>query len=368
MPRPAFYNDNEYRAYPFIFDADSAGLPPATIVDAGVIMRLDANYDETQHTVWLHEITRSGDDFSFTFKSNAFETGGPTLTFSRNLADDIWAAEYADSDSLDICAAATNDPDPAWTGFLVTGRLDDLAATMATLGATTLTFNENEYQLEPARIQNLADGYVRSLNVGNYRRVYVPNCCKPVCCTGDALYDIPIVLADNTERDALQGADANRLVLTTDNGRFWRRSLVSGAYIWEDISIVVNATCLRGDIRFVPGYNCEITQTTRLNEIIVSAAVGAGDPDTTELCENGGELPFYDGELTPLLSDETRSKFLSGGPACNELIFTINGVGGKVVTFASGNGVNIITNPETNKITIERDTSLAYGNCQTPPA
>lgn len=356
MPRPAFYNDNEYRAYPFVYKPTSTLLPETAVVDAGVVMRLDAQYDETQHSVWLHSVSRVGDEFIFTLKSDAFDSGGPTLSFSRSITSAEWEVEHVDSGSLDECAEATNDPDPAWTGFLVTSRLDELAAAIAAHGSNTITFTPSDYPLEPARIQNLANGYVRSLNVGNYRRVYVPNCCD------SDLTNIPTTVINATARDAIANPINNQLAMTTDDGRYWRYD--SAAAEWTDISIVVNARCIRGNVRLVPGYNCEITQTTRLNEISISAVVGAGDKDTAELCANGGELPFYDGELRPLLEDgSTRSKFLSGGPACDDLIFTVNGVGGSVITFAGGNGITIETDTNPPTITIQRNTALSYGNC-----
>jgi hypothetical protein len=356
MPRPAFYNDNEYRAYPFIYKPTSTLLPEAAVVDAGVVMRLDAQYDETQHSVWLHKIERAGVAFIFTLKSDAFDTDGPTLSFTRALNSAEWEAEYVDSDSLDVCAEVTNDPDPAWTGFLVTGRLDELDAVMTASGSNTLTFAPSDYPLEPARIQNLANGYVRSLNVGNYRRVYVPNCCS------DDVTNIPIVVTSIEDRDAILNPVDAQLVATTDDSRYWRYDAANDE--WTDISIVVNARCIRGDIRLIPGYNCDITQITRLNEISISAAIGAGDQDTAELCSNGGELPLYDGELQPLLeNDLTRSKFFSGGPACNDLIFTINGVGGSAITLAGGVGINIKTDTNPPRITVERNTALSYGNC-----
>lgn len=364
MPRPAFYNDNEYRAYPFVYQPSSAVLPTTTIVDAGVIMRLDARFDETTHSVWLHSIVRDGATFTFTLKTDAITT---TLEFTRELSDDEWAVEYVDAETRDTCGLDAGSPDPTWTGFLVTGRLDDLDAKMTALDVDTLTFSPAAYQLEPARIQNLAKGYLRTLNVGNYRRVYVPNCCNndPTCCNNGTDEDtVPVITDTLADRDALTPT-AGMLVLTANNGRYWRYDGEN----WQDVSIVVNKRCLAGEIKLVAGYNCAITQVTRLNEIAISAAVGAGDQDTAELCQYGGELPLYDGELLPILSpatetsEATYSKFLSGGPACDELIFTINGVGGGAITFAGGTGVNILTSTNPRQITIERNKSASYGNC-----
>ena len=53
-------------------------------------------------------------------------------------------------------------------------------------------------------------------------------------------------------------------------------------------------------------------------------------------------------------------KFLSGGPACCELISTINGLGGRVVSITGGTGVQVST--ATDKITIALDTN-SQNNC-----
>jgi hypothetical protein len=323
MPRPGFYNDNEYRAYPFIdkqvtqfprfvaFPAvgntatiyiavDTGGkffwtgtayaqipsnliaLPTNAVLDAGFIMGLDANYDDATDSVWLWQIKKSGSVFEFVFKTTATDA---TVSFFKHDSGD-WALEQSDSaiDADNPCAE-----EPIWSGFFATGSLADLT-TAFNLAAVSNTWSlqTNYYVIEPARIQNLNKAYLRSVSVGNFARVVVPPCD----------------------------------VTTGNNNR----------------PIVLNSRCMKGDIRLKEGYNCLITQTDRANELAVTAANGAGaGGESAELCENNGELPLYPGETPP-----ADSKFYSGGPACNELIATINGVGGPNVNLVGGAGVNIL--------------------------
>jgi len=302
MPRPGFYNDNEYRAYPFIYNkpATTPALPTNVILDAGFIMGLDAQYDETIHTVWLSTITKTGNLFEFTFKTNATAAA---VSFTRH-SDDEWALEDSESvpDAGNPCA-----DEPIWSGFIATGPLDDLLAVFDAAAVNNVwTLQVNDYQIEPARIQNLNKAYLRSISVGNYDRVKVPPC-------------------------GTTGGNENR-------------------------PIILNARCMKGDIRLKEGYNCLITQTDRANEISVTAAIGSGAGNTSaELCENNGEVPLYPGE--PLPAD---SKFYSGGPACNELISTINGMGGPNVNIIGGAGINILIDNDT--ITVQKKPN-AQVNC-----
>lgn len=288
MPRPGFYNDNEYRAYPFIYSPDDplTPLPTSAIVDCGIIMGLDANFNDATDSVWLQSVARAGSNFVFTLATSAVPA---KLIFVVPAANDEWVINHSQSSVAALVCAQ----EPIWEGFLVTGPLKTLRDNLSV--GSTLSFDQDVYTLEPGCIQNLNKAYLRSISVGNYSRVTVPEC-------GEA--------STNTTR-----------------------------------SIVANAQCLNGDIRLKEGYNCQITQTDRVNEITVTAYKGAGTAEDSALCAAGSELPFYIGE--PLAPN---SKFYSGGPACDELISTINGLGGPNVNIAGGNGINVIFENNTIKV------------------
>lgn len=305
MPRAGFYNDNEYRAYPFLYQktTPSPALPDTAVVDCGIIMGLDSEYDETTHTVYLYQISRAGDTLTFTFLTTAPGAQLKPLTFTRDATAYEWQTEYAESAPADKQCAQ----EPAWEGFLVTGVLTDLLEQIA--DGQTLTYAADSYVLEPARIQSLVKSYLRSLNVGNYSRV---QSLTPAVCGGPS----------------------------TNPPRY----------------IIMNRECMRGDIRFKEGHNCEITQVDRNNEIIVGAAIGAGDGGDN-ICE---EIALFDGEAPP-----AGSKLLSGGPACDEIIFTVNGVNaGGSLQLLGGTGIIIKQDPNNeNGLVIERVDNLLVSGC-----
>lgn len=292
MARPGFYNDNEYRAYPFVYNDAAVGLPTAAVVDAGFIMGLDCNFDSAQHRIWLHAARVADETVELEFKTDAHETA---LIFSFPAAVEEWTTVYAETAPADEECAE----EPVWSGFIVVGLLTDV---------TAATFSETAYVIEPGRVQNLAKSYVRSINVGNYSRIAVPPCGG------------------------------------------------TGTTTLDERSIVANATCLTGHIRFEEGYNCRITQVDRTNTILFAPERGAGKKEDQELCENGGEVPITTNEQKPI-----GSLFYSGGPACKDLIFTINGVGGKNVNFIGGKNVIIGTGVEPNAIKVTLNDNIQGG-------
>lgn len=303
MPRPGFYNDNEYRAYPFIFKPGATTLPTAAVVDCGIIMGLDSEFNERQHSVWLAAVRRNGTVFEFEFNTDAPGAQNRPLIFQRDVNADEWLTEDAESapyvKDVNSCAV-----EPAWSGFLVTGPLETLRNALPTTGAINLA---KDYILEPARIQSLVRTYLRSISVGNLSR--------------------PM---------------AN---LQCDDAQVERK-------------VIVNKRCITGDIRFQEGYNAQIRQSRNANELAISAGRNLGARYDAEICKTYGEIPLYDGEQPP-----TGSKFLSGGPACNELVGSINGVSGPDVNIVSGTGIEINADPETNTIFIELSARNIAGNC-----
>jgi hypothetical protein len=305
MPQPGFYNDNEYRAYPFVYlvNVGDVILPNSAVVDAGIILCLDAfATDVRDYSVWLARVTRTNTAFNFVFvyaqkNGAAFPT---ELVFTRPDTDDPWVTIFAES------AHIGDNADPIWEGFLVAGPVADLRKILAV--DQTLYFVRNAYQIEPGLVQNLHNAYLRSVTVANYDRTRIPAC------------DI----------EATGGAR----------------------------NIIVNKDKVTGNIRLKEGYNCQITQTDRVRELNVTALKNSGAPVDAELCAHGSELPLYSDE--PLSAG---SKFYSGGPACDELINSINGITGAGINIIGGNGVAVTT--DGSKITVTRKDN-AQTNCTTP--
>jgi hypothetical protein len=314
MPRPGFYNDNEYRAYPFIYKIDYFGpaLPDSAVVDCGIIMGLSSGFAHGEHAIWLAGIIRNAGVVRFEFATDAPGAAEMPLVFECAENGNEWTAVFSESEppaGVDPACA----PEPAWEGFLVPGPLAEIIALLSENG-NALSFPVNERALEPGRVQSLVKSYVRSVNLGNLPRVRAlpPGDCYV---SGDSV----------ASRD-----------------------------------IVVNAVCMQGDLRIKEGYNCRIKQTDRLNDIRIGAEPGAGDTARAELCDHGSELPLYDGEP---FDDETG--FYSGGPACSQTISTINGIGGANVNIVGGTGVTVTTNAETNTVIIALAQNNLVGNCGT---
>jgi hypothetical protein len=295
MPRPGFYNDNEYRAYPFVQNDDAAGLPTAAIVDAGFIMGLDCGFDAATHKIWLQSVTKTAELLTFVFKTDAHSY---PLIFEVPTGTEEWSSATAESAVADVTCAE----EPVWSGFLVIGLFADV---------TTAEFTAADYVIEPGRIQNLAKSYVRSINVANYSRVTVPPC------------------SEITENEIVN---------------------------LQNRQIIPNATCLKDHVRFEEGYNCRITQIDRSNTLSFTAERGAGKKEDVELCENGGEVPLTPNEIKP-----ENSIFFSGGPACRDLLFTINGVGGRNVNFIGGKNITIGNGDSANTVKVTLNANIQGG-------
>lgn len=323
MPRAGFYNDNEYRAYPFVMKkayASAQEFPAATIVDCGFIMGLDSAYDAATHAIYLHSVARTEDSFEFVFKTNAPGAADLPITFVYDLNAQEWDTNFAESapnTADNFCAE-----EPAWDGFIVVGRLDELKELLPAVGvitfyAPTLITAEDtpDYTVEPARAQSLVRSYVRSIGVANYARPRVPDCGESSSST------TPM---EDSERE-----------------------------------IIVHSTCIRGNIKLKAGYNCAIRQPNNTNTLTVTAFRrdrGVTEAET-EICQYGSELPLIPGQVPP----EGRP-FLSGGPACDELITSINGVGGNNVVIAADAGIQIVSLGD-NSIKIDVTPNIVQQNC-----
>lgn len=306
MPRPGFYNDNEYRAYPFIFKPGQTDLlPNSAIVDCGIIMGLDSEFDAATHTVWLAEVRRVNDVFEFELRTDAPAAENIALIFTRDVTATEWQTEYVESAPYvrdeNSCAI-----EGVWSGFLVTGPLTDLIAALPDDGVLALN---HDFTLEPARIQSLVKSYLRAITVSNLSRPEAKSSCE------------------GNEQPQRQ--------------------------------VIINSRCVTGDIRFKEGYNAIVYQREANNEISIGAGRGFGQQFDSALCENGSEIPFHAQDYPP-----EGSQFLSGGPSCDEVISSVNGVQGPDLTIAGGTGVDVKVDPDApNTIKISLSDTTIAGNC-----
>lgn len=295
MARGGFFSDNEGRMYPFqpfgairgqyttTLDTEFL-LPNPTIVDFGSVFGPEAGYDPTEHKIWLQSVSRAGTTLTFEFRTNVPALSDSALIFTRQITDAAYSHEFADADIVPGSSASLGElcgPAVIWDGFLVTGDLTDLLELLP--GDGELVANSvNDMVIEPGCIQDLGNGFIRSINLANAPRLIAPP-------------------ADDCS--SLSSFTVSR-------------------------EIVVNATCLQGVLKLKEGFNVSIQQDQAENSITIGAGVGDG---LGEPCEE-----------VPLDSSETQqpgSKLLSGGPTCGEIITSINGLPGPLINIRGGSGV-----------------------------
>jgi hypothetical protein len=301
MSLAGFYSANEHRAYPLIDGPLGIPLPEEVLVDFGVVMGIRAEFDDQLHRVWLHRVARSGTTYTFEFRANAPGCRGRALVFTRDLADPEYATSFERDDEASGSYSSSHGDDcvddPIMEGFLVTGLLEKLPDLLA---------NGEEWadhgavsEVEPATVQNLARTFVRAVNLANKRRTLVDD---PAGCS----------------------------------------SVPAGP---EDGTIDVQARCLTGRLQLKEGYNCVIRANRVENSVTISGQVGAGEG---EACDEVKAFPAEE--------NQPGSNLLTGGPKCNEVLRTINGVGGRVINFKPGDGVRIDPDPDLpNTLVVEAD-------------
>ena len=303
MAELQFYNDNAAIRYPFVDDgpllmthsvSGSVELPNSAVVDFTCITGVDFDFNtsDSLHRVYLSQISRSGDSFTFTFAFNATSLISYVLTFVVSASAGEFTRIYS---SASASTPATLPPNETCDylyaeGWLTVGDLTALAALVSS--GQTLTRADGSVWVEPSRTQSLYNSFVRSVNIANEPRTRTPDNCP------------------------------------------------SSSSSYAD-SLIVNARCLDGIVKFKEGHNITINQIDAQNAITFTAAPGSG---LGVLCE---ELLLYPGEKSP-----GGSKLLSGGPACDELITGINGLPGPHVSLLAGTGVSIIDNPAAHTITV----------------
>ncbi len=326
MPRPNFFNDNLNRVYPFkegssgVNTPDSGlfdfyALPDNVIVDFGVIMGPESGFDAEIDEVFLYRITRvNASVFEFEFRGTASNLMHAPLIFTRSTTAELFETEFVESFTLDEAAislsmsgqlpVSTSDSgvaeecgEPLWSGFMVSGDMQSLAARIP--AGTSLT-REDVYSaiIEPCLIQNLYLNQVVSVNIANSDRT---RALRPETCPQNQ-WDFD----------------------------------VGQTYVYE--------TCLTGNIKFKAGFNMSISQDVASSTLVFAPTLGAGDGQPCE------EIAIFPGETPPVGSD---NGLLAGDFYCNEALRSINGLQGPTLTFFGESGVSIITDVVNKKLVID---------------
>jgi hypothetical protein len=287
-------------------------LPDEFIADCGFVLGPQSGIVEGVHTVFLYSVSRvSSDQINYEFRTTAPKMVGYPLIFTRLLSDPLYKTTFAESDipdpgpssqslslsqevPLPVCG------EPFWSGYLVTGPMDAVAARLDT-GQTILRTDVNQTLVEPALIQNLDQNQVTSINIAN---------------------------ADRTR--ALRPADCPPNVWSFPTGII---------YIVQE--------CLQGNVKFRAGYNLTAAQNTATTTIQFSAVVNAGKG---EPCEQVKLFPY---ETPPR---GATNNLLGGDYYCNEVLRTINGIQGPNLVIFTGSGVALV--PDAANHTLKVDVNL----------
>jgi len=319
MPRPGWYNDNINRSFPFLVGkvgnaysgtlTSLKNLPDYFIVDCGFTFGDDVEFEAVTDSFYLSRLSRSGGVIEFVFKSDASELSKYPIRFTRTIFDMEYSVEYVDSDSPDSPESTSESiPEtcrqPFWSGYLVTGDMSLIADALI----DGMTIEEDGVAIvEPSLVQNLSGTQLSSLSLANDDRTRATSPCIPE----EDQYEWPFAILPEGESYEIK-------------------------------------RCITGDVRFKPGYNVSISVDQNTNTILFGVGVGTGEGTPCE------EVKVFPTEVGPLAASTPFSNsLLEGGPLCNELVRSINGMGGPLVQIQGGQGVIIIPDPGENKIIID---------------
>ena len=310
MATVAWHDANEMRAFPLLEDQYGylyvsgakrlRHLPLSAVVDFGALLGLDTEFQDGVHSVYLSQVAHQDGEFLFDFRSDAPGLTESVLRFARDVAAAPFETEHAESldgpagSSSSSSSALGCDPDPLWSGFLVTGDLSPLVDLLAE-GEELAT---DSLLVEPATLQNLTRAYVRSLNVANQDRT---RATSPAGCP---------------ELEWLHA--------------------VGG--------LVAQERCIQGPVRLKAGHNFLLRQNVREGAIELAVAIGAG---LGPPCE---EATLFAGELPPM-----GRQTLDGALRCDEVLRSINGLGGRQLQLLAGPGVQLVADPENHRLTVDVD-------------
>lgn len=291
MAVPGWYNENSLRHYPLLdtpvpmVQVITLGPPSTVRLPTQLLVDFGSSIDSPLFTdpaasvgISLYGISRSSSLLTFTFANSGTGMDSVRLAFTRSVNDAPWTTSFASVTTTDVL-----DNVLTWRGFLVTGPLAPLLALLPSAGVLTPV---GTLLLEPSTTRTLAGSYVRRINLTNYDRlrVSVPGYAAPAYSPG----------------------------------------------------VIPGAVNIKGDVRWVEGWNLSIRQNDTDNSLTFSAAVGAGAGVTC------GEIPLSDSEMPP-----EGSIYLDGSPACNQMIAAITGQSSANIKLLGIGGVTVAADQST---------------------
>lgn len=316
--QPNFFNQNAGRSFPFLADFQEVleeiedslsaarvwgmqNLPNDTVVDFGCTFGVGIDYDASAHIVYLHTIRRSGSNFVFDFRTitTGLDADEHVLRFIHAVANTTYETSYATVGTVAAEAESISRCDRSsiadWGGYLTTGSLESLAE-LLTQDGDVLRGDIIRAIVEQGLVRSLRGAALKNVYLGNVERTRTTN---PEGC-------------------------------------------IEQTWPFARETVYVSPVCISGPIRFIEGYNITIEQRTGNNSLTFAATVGGG----------AGEPPAE----VPILANEAAADgrtLLTGGPACHEVVRSINGSGGRVLEVFAGAGCNVLAEPENHRLIVD---------------
>lgn len=300
-----FYNTNLHIGYPFVdvdtmsFGGGSFVLSQSAVVDLGILFGVHSEFRPGEHKVWLQALRKENDIVTMVFNTNATEV--PELLCSINIAVATFGNTYDITSTVGSTYA---------TGYLVVGN----PAALGSLPDGEVTTDKAEIpEVEPALLQSLSRGYVNSILLCNDIRTKTT---PPKGC-------------ENSSPSSPS------------------RGITDEATIYNTIS--------SGTPIFREGYNASLTVSKLDNSLTFGAGRNFGmGMHCKELSYEPGD-PDFPPTSSPSSSPDKNTKLLTGGPACSELLYTINGImpdksNGFVIQ--GSRGISVYSSPETHSLDI----------------
>jgi len=296
MAYPDFYNCNENRKFPFV-------------QPDGNRLVYDVAFELPDNVILDTGVTISG-EVTFDPATDYYELRSITwdaysISFTFGFSNDTTVLEFvrynSDYDAATSYAEGDDDPNKA-IGYLVTDGLAALhEALTADIGvADTITPNYLVAipKVEHSCIVSVGGSRVESVNIANLERYTVDPCCDEI-----TPYD------DTAAHEVASG--------------------------------------LVGDIKFHEGYNIKINLSPVSNSLTIVPSQGSGDGTPCE------EVKRWPSETKP-----AGSSVYSGGEACADLMFTVNGVSpanNGAFQLLGGSGIRVLGYADLHRIDIFND-------------
>ena len=271
-----WYNVNANRDFPLVGIAELDGanlLPKSAILDLGLVMGGESEFDALADAVWLSRVEHDGSDITLTFLASPY---GSQVEFTA-----VFTSNSAATPAGTV-VGITSDTDQGY-GFVVVGDVDELVLALDgdTSSVVTAAAGGNA-EVEPSRIISQAGSIVTSVSALHRESTRWENLCASSSLSepGDGSSVIP------------------------SSSEVWYEDLIdSGADGAEALY-------------FDDGYNTDIVLNTDENSITIRAGVGSGE----------GEPCNWDDQGEPRCGDVIMA--INGISAADNGIFVLQGGSG----------------------------------------